>query len=135
MFGLKLPAVPGRSAPVVAGSLRACCLPAPLGSGEAEALMLSSDSLLKIAIRLSCRGNITVSRNVMRMIRLTSSSSPSVGIRMVPPDDDGRSSDLRDSGIAPQNSSASFVLIMRPLPLNSRSNGRKTACKKGRMDP
>ena len=134
-FGLRLPAVPGLSAPGAAGSDRACCLPL-FGSGDgAAAPILSSESLLKIAINGSCLGKMTVSRNVMRVMRRTSSSSPCVGILIVPPEEVGRSSDFQPSGIAPQNSSASRGLMYAPLPLNSRSNGRKTACKNGRMAP
>ena len=112
MCGLRLPAVPGRSAPVVAGSLLACCRPIAFGSGEAEALILSSESLLKIAIKLSWRGKITVSRNVISVMRRTSSSSPRICSLVVPPAEDGLSSDFRDSGVAPQKSCASLALRM-----------------------
>lgn len=132
--GLKLPPVPGLSAPVVA--LEKPLVREPLESGgRGVALMLSRLRREKIVMRASFLGRMTTSRNVIRVMRRTSSSSPKEGRRSVPPELEGRSSDLEKSGIAPQNSEASLALIMAPRPLNSRSRGRNTAWMKGRMCP
>lgn len=113
--------VPGR-APVVIGG----------GSGRSgkPPEMLSSDNLENIAIRVSLRGKMTVSLNLSRVIRRTSSSSPRIGIFLFA---FGPSTSLSEGNAAPQKSAASLGVMIVPRPLNSRSRGRKTACMNGRM--
>ena len=94
---------------------------------EDAAIAFSSDSREKMAMRLSYRGRMTMSRNMSSVMRRTS-SSPRMGMFLCV----GDLVFISSGSMTPQNSLA-CTLGMMPVPLNSRSRGRKTACRKGRM--
>lgn len=101
-----------------------------IGKGEGDsrpAFKFSRDKREKIAISVSFLGRMTVSRKVKSVI-LRTSSSPSIGMFLF-------SGDLVfiSSGSSTPQKSAAWEDVIIPFPLNSRSSGRKTAWRNGRM--